>query len=61
MDGSEHLRLKALEEAARIVFDCGTDSSPQHIAAMAWLDGYANGHRDVTEYAIQILGEREQS
>ena len=50
---------QAREAARNTLAAVGTDATPEHIAAMAWLDGYAAGHQDMTQYAIDTIRETE--
>lgn len=54
-DTSEDMREQANAAVRRLREDV-EDGDPEYTAAvLAWLDGYAAGHRAATEHAIEVI------
>lgn len=51
----ETLTERAKAGAAEVVAHVASDSPPEHVAAMAWLAGYAAGHKAAMEFATATL------
>jgi hypothetical protein len=61
MSGSDQLGQDAAAAVEKLLeqYPASTAAAWEHVARMAYLDGYAAGHSDATRHAVHVIQDTE--